>query len=307
MNVREWALIIFTILAQMSVGSFVILQILHFLPVRKMNVEVADRLSDRALLAIVPVMILAILASFAHLGNLLNAPRAVVNLGTSWLSREILFSVLFAIFGGVFALMQWFKIASFQVRQIIAWIAALIGLVLVYSMSMVYMLETQPVWNTFATPVMFFAATFLLGALAIGAACVANYAYVMRKDPSSAEAQCIFLRDAVRWISIVSLVVMGVELVVIPLHLAYLANSAVPEAVASAGLMFGQFGAVFALRLALVFIGAGLFALFLYRLALTPGREKTLGNMVYGAFALVLVAEVMGRFLFYVTGVQIGL
>jgi len=305
--VREWALITFTILAQMSVGSFVILGILHFLAARKSSVEAADRLSDRALLAIGPVLILGMLASFAHLGNPLNAPRAVVNLGASWLSREIFFGVLFAILGGVFALMQWRKIATFQLRQVIAWIAALVGLVLVYSMAMVYMLETQPVWNTFATPVIFFSATILLGALAVGAALVANYAYVMRKDPSCAEAQCILLRDAVRWISIVSIVVMGVELVVIPLHLAYLANSAVPEAVTSAGLMFGQFGAVFALRLALVFIGAGLFALFLYRLALSPGQEKTLGNVVYGAFALVLVAEVMGRFLFYVTQVQVGL
>lgn len=307
MSVREWALITFTILAQMSVGSFVILGILHFLAARKSSVEAADRLSDRALLAIGPVLILGMLASFAHLGNPLNAPRAVVNLGASWLSREIFFGVLFAILGGVFALMQWRKIATFQLRQVIAWIAALVGLVLVYSMAMVYMLETQPVWNTFATPVIFFSATILLGALAVGAALVANYAYVMRKDPSCAEAQCILLRDAVRWISIVSIVVMGVELVVIPLHLAYLANSAVPEAVTSAGLMFGQFGAVFALRLALVFIGAGLFALFLYRLALSPGQEKTLGNVVYGAFALVLVAEVMGRFLFYVTQVQVGL
>jgi len=306
-SVREWALITFTILAQMSVGSFVILGILHFLAARKSSVEAADRLSDRALLAIGPVLILGMLASFAHLGNPLNAPRAVVNLGASWLSREIFFGVLFAILGGVFALMQWRKIATFQLRQVIAWIAALVGLVLVYSMAMVYMLETQPVWNTFATPVIFFSATILLGALAVGAALVANYAYVMRKDPSCAEAQCILLRDAVRWISIVSIVVMGVELVVIPLHLAYLANSAVPEAVTSAGLMFGQFGAVFALRLALVFIGAGLFALFLYRLALSPGQEKTLGNVVYGAFALVLVAEVMGRFLFYVTQVQVGL
>jgi anaerobic dimethyl sulfoxide reductase subunit C (anchor subunit) len=306
-NLREWALIAFTILAQMSVGSFVVLGVIHYIATRKSGMEAADRLSDRALLTIGPVLVLGMLASFAHLGNPLNAPRAVANLGMSWLSREIFFGVLFVIFGGVFALMQWRKIASFQLRRIIAGVAALIGLALVYSMGMVYMLETQPVWNTFATPVMFFAATFLLGALAVGAAFVATYAYVMRKDPSCAETQCVLLRDAVRWISFVSILVMGVELVVIPLHLAYLANSGVPEAVTSAALMFGQFGAVFALRLALVFIGAGLFAVFLYRLALSPGQEKTLGNLVYGAFALVLVAEVMGRFLFYVTQVQIGL
>jgi anaerobic dimethyl sulfoxide reductase subunit C (anchor subunit) len=306
-NLREWALIIFTVFAQMSVGSFVILGILHFLAARKIKLEEADRLSDRALLAIGPVLVLGLLASFAHLGNPLNAPRAVTNLATSWLSREIFFGVLFAIVGGIFAIMQWRKIATFQVRQVIAWVAAAIGLALVYSMANVYMLGTQPVWNTFATPILFFAATFLLGALAVGAALVANYAYIMRKDPNCGEATCILLRDAVRWISVISIVIMGVELVVIPLNLAFLANSSVPEAVKGAGLMFGEFGLMFVLRLAFVFLGAGLFALFLYRLALSPGREKTLGNVVYGAFALVLIAEVMGRFLFYATQVQIGL
>jgi len=88
-NLREWALIIFTVFAQMSVGSFVILGILHFLAARKIKLEEADRLSDRALLAIGPVLVLGLLASFAHLGNPLNAPRAVTNLATSWLSREI--------------------------------------------------------------------------------------------------------------------------------------------------------------------------------------------------------------------------
>jgi len=32
-----------------------------------------------------------------------------------------------------------------------------------------------------------------------------------------------------------------------------------------------------------------------------------LGNLAYAAFALVLVAEVLGRFLFYATHVRIGI
>jgi len=35
MNVREWALIAFTILAQMSVGSFLVLGVVHFFAARK--------------------------------------------------------------------------------------------------------------------------------------------------------------------------------------------------------------------------------------------------------------------------------
>ena len=148
MEVRQLALITFTILTQMSVGSFLILGLVHFFVARKADMEQADRMSDRALLVIGPVVVLAMIASLFHLGNPLNAPRAVTNLGSSWLSREILFTVTFVVIGGVFALMQWRKLASFAVRNVIAWVATVVGLVLVFSMSQIYMLETQPAWNS---------------------------------------------------------------------------------------------------------------------------------------------------------------
>jgi hypothetical protein len=71
--------------------------------------------------------------------------------------------------------------------------------------------------------------------------------------------------------------------------------------------MAGPFSWVLALRVVLAFVGAGIFAMFLYQNALSKGQEKMLGNLVYSAFALVLVAEVLGRFLFYTTHVRIGL
>ena len=217
MNTREWALILFTILAQMSVGSFIVLGVVHFFASRKAGQEQADRFSDLALLAIFPVMGLGLLASLLHLGNPLNSYRAVTNLDSSWLSREVLFGILFALVGFAFALMQWRKVGSFAVRNVVAWVAAVFGIGLVLSMSMVYMLPTQPAWDTFATPVSFFTTTLLLGSLALGAAFVINYAYLQKKDPGCAEAQCELLRSTMRWIAIAAVVLLGVELVVIPL------------------------------------------------------------------------------------------
>ncbi len=159
MNVREWALILFTILTQMSVGAFVVLGLVHTYALRKAGPEQADQLSDRALLAIGPVLVLGLIGSFGHLGNPLNAPRAITNLGTSWLSREIFFSVAFVVVGGVFALMQWRKLSTFAVRNLVAWVAAVLGLIAVLSMSQVYMLRTVPVWNTSIVQFGFFSTT----------------------------------------------------------------------------------------------------------------------------------------------------
>jgi anaerobic dimethyl sulfoxide reductase subunit C (anchor subunit) len=307
MTGKEWALITYTILAQMSVGAFVVLGILHFFAARKAGAEHADRLSDAALLAIGPVLVLGVLASLGHLGNPINAPRAITNLGSSWLSREIFSTVTFTVLGAAFALMQWRKISTQTVRNVLAWLTAIVGLFLVLSMSQVYMLETQPAWNTFATPVQFFATTFLLGTLAIGSAFIANYTYLKSKDPDCAEAQCALVRDALKWIALASIVILGVELVSTPMQLSLLASSPNAEAQSSVAMLISQFAGLFAVRLALVFLGAGLLAVFIYRYATQPGNESIMGSLAYGAFALVFISEVVGRFLFYATHLRIGL
>jgi anaerobic dimethyl sulfoxide reductase subunit C len=306
MNMRDWALITFTILVQMSVGSMWVLMIAHYFAARKFGVEEADRLSDRALLALVPVIVLAFVASLLHLGNPFNAYRAVTNLGSSWLSREIFFGVIFAVLAFVFAFLQWRKIGSFVLRNVIGWLAAIDGLVLVFSMSNVYLLQSQPAWNSWATPVSFFTTAFLLGALAMGAAFVANYAYLQRKQPDCADKQCTLMRDALRWIAVASVLLVGIELVVLPLYLVTIASGSA-IGLASVKLMAGSFGWVLALRIILAFVGAGVLAVFLYRNAISAGREKILGTLTYSAFVMVLIAEVLGRALFYAAHIRIGI
>jgi anaerobic dimethyl sulfoxide reductase subunit C (anchor subunit) len=298
MEAREWALIAFTILAQMAVGAFLVLGVVYYFVKRKAGTEEADRMSDRALLAIGPVMILGLIASLFHLGDIITAYRAVTNLGTSWLSREILFGVLFAVLGGLYALMQWRKISTSTVRNVIGWIAALVGLALVYSMSMVYMLPTQLAWNTLATPFSFFTTTLLLGALAMGAAYVANYGFVKSREPECADVQCDLLRSTMRWIAIASIILVGVEFIIVTLNSMYLSSSA---------MVVEEHGILVGLRMVLAFLGAGVFGIFLYQNALSPGQEKVMGNLAYAAFVVVLVAEVLGRFLFYSSQVQIGI
>lgn len=305
MNTQEWALIIFTILAQMAVGSFLVLGVIHTYARRKAGDEAADRLSDRALLAIGPVLILAMIASLFHLGSPIAAYRAVVNLGSSWLSREIFFGILFVVAGGIFALMQWRKIGSFGLRTVVAWIAALIGLVFIASMVMVYMIPAQPAWNTWLTPISFFITTALLGLFTIGASFVFNYNYIRERDPECAEEQCALLHSSLRGIAVASIVFLGIQLVAIPIYLVSLVNMG-PAAVETARMLTEDYMVLLILQLSLLFLGAGIFALFLYRYATDTGREQLIGRLAYGAFLFVLVGAVIGRYLFYASHVRLG-
>jgi len=306
MSIHDWALVTFTILAQMSVGAFLVLGIAHYYARRKAGLEQADRLSDRALVAIIVTLGLGMLASLFHLGNPLYAPRAVTNLATSWLSREILAGVVFAVLGVVFSAMQWFKWGTFASRNVVAWLAAAAGVALVFSMSQVYMLPNQPSWNTLVTPISFFATTFLLGGLALGVAFVINYAYIQTKNPGCADVQCDLLHTILKGISVASIVLVGFILVTQPLYMGYLATGP-KSAIASARMLVGDYGTLYFLRLALVFLGAGVFGVFLYMTAERTGKERMMSYLTYGAFVLVFVAEVMGRMLFYITHNGIGL
>ncbi len=305
MNPREWALIIFTILAQMSVGGFLVMRVVHFYAVRKAGAVEADRLIDRATLAMILILGLGLFASLFHLGDPLSSPRAITHVATSWLSREILLGVGFGVLGLVSAGMQWFKVGSFGVRNAVAWLASLVGLVLVYSMARVYMLPTQPGWNTLATPVSFYTTSLLLGSLALAVAFFINYMIVKRKNPECTDCQFGMLKSVLSWLSVVAIVMLGVEFVIIPVYLATLAIGG-GAGLGTVDLMVGTFSVVLALRLALAFIGAGILGLFLFQSAKQGDRLSKLGVITCSAFTLVLAAEVLGRFLFYATQVGVG-
>ena len=307
METREWALIAFTILTQMSVGAFIVLGIMHFYAQRKGGLEQADQLADRALLAIVPTLALGMLASLLHLGTPLNAWKTIFNVGSSWLSREILFSVLFVGVAAVFAFMQWRKMYTPQVRNIVALVSVALGLLLIYANARAYMTAAVPLWNSWFTLISFLTTAFLLGALAMGAALVANYAYMQRKDPGCADAQCTLLRDVLRWVAVIAVTLLGVEFLVVPLQIASLASSGSVPALESVNLMAGTYQWVLILRLALVFIGAGILGAFVYSNASSPGKERVAGNLTYLAFLFVLVGEVLGRFLFFASFAKFGI
>lgn len=305
MNTQEWALIIFTILTEMSVGSFLVLGVVHFFVERKAGLKEADRMSDRVLIAIVVTLGLGMLASLFHLGNPLNAYKAVTNVGQSWLSREILSGVIFTVLALVFVALQWFKIGSARLRDVIALVAAVVGVVFIYFQSRIYMLATQPSWNTPLTTITFYASTLLLGVLAIGAALVANCAVVQRKNPDCAETQSEMLRGAIRWIAIASIILVGIEIIVTPIYLAYLGTGSAATQ-ATLAKMAGEYNLAFIFRMVLGFLGAVVLAAFLYQNTSGSGK-KFLGSLAYGAFVLVLIAEVLARFVFYATHVGIGI
>ena len=61
------------------------------------------------------------------------------------------------------------------------------------------------------------------------------------------------------------------------------------------------------LRLLLVFLGAGVLGALIYRFAEKGVWQTRLATLTIAGFSVVLVSEVLSRFLFYATQIRMGL
>jgi anaerobic dimethyl sulfoxide reductase subunit B (iron-sulfur subunit) len=158
-------LMIFTLLGQLAVGGFWAMYWM-FTPLWSLVQYGATTLQLIPLFLVGASLGIGMLASFAHLGTKKNAWRMLAHLKKSWLSKEILFALLFG--------MGWLVTTGealflHRVTPEAIGITAALGLGLVYSMSQVYRLATMPGWNTWRTNAGFLVSTFLMGLVMMSA------------------------------------------------------------------------------------------------------------------------------------------
>lgn len=164
MRRRDLSLVFFTLLAQCSIGIVLWLMLLALITgQRPVSAETGLAPGNPVLLALL-LVVLATTMSFLHLGNPRSAPRAIRNLATSWLSREILAIGLFTVCLLLAFLAGW-RTGAAGFAGLLLLPAALAGLFLLWTMSGVYSIVTVPSWNSAHTPIGFTLATLSLGAV----------------------------------------------------------------------------------------------------------------------------------------------
>lgn len=238
-------------------------------PVFKMNTLAALILSA-----------IGMLASLVHLGKPLLALTSMSNIFSSWLSREIFFS------GGFFVLLviYWWLERSDKaagLRNALAWLAGLTGLIAVFAMGQLYMKTVIPAWQSANTLVDFYATTVILGAI------------VLFVTAGKARAQLPRLDLAV-------LAAVFVQVAFVPGYLAGIGAMA-GAGQESAALLAGSYGAMTVLRWLLTLGG-----IFLFVLART-GKSANQAGYLYVALGVLFVGAFIGRFLFYISGIPVGI
>lgn len=162
---KEWPLVAFTILGQTAVGVFWFFH-LPFLA-RMRTPAYGWRVTWLVVLALVLLLTgLAAAISFFHLRHPFRARFVLNNLRSSWLSREILFELVFMALVALSGWLAWSRAPSRGTTWSLLVAACLAGGFFLASMAKLYMLSTLPAWSEIYTPLSFFLTTLALGALA---------------------------------------------------------------------------------------------------------------------------------------------
>jgi anaerobic dimethyl sulfoxide reductase subunit C (anchor subunit) len=168
---KERSLVAFTLLGQTAVGMFWALAL------------VSRRVPGGATWVRGPTLVVGVLllaagvSAVLHLGTPRNAWRALSNVGSSWLSREVALTGLFVVGWLVVTFMRDVLPAAGPgsaaggaagmapaAADLATALTALVGGALVYAMARVYRLRTVPAWDTRITPLSFYLTTLSLGA-----------------------------------------------------------------------------------------------------------------------------------------------
>ncbi len=159
----HWPLVLMLVLTQMSVGAFLVDQLLggHDVPRERLLASALD-----AAAGFVPGMI-GLLASTLHLGRPWLAYRAIIGWRTSWLSREVIAFGAFAAAALLYALLPLLQAGGLEVspvwQRVLGGGVAIAGVAGVASSTMIYASTRRPFWNPAYTVLKFLGTCAVLG------------------------------------------------------------------------------------------------------------------------------------------------
>ncbi|HBT4728653.1 dimethyl sulfoxide reductase anchor subunit [Klebsiella quasipneumoniae] len=276
---HEWPLVLFTVLGQCVVGATLISGLVWL--------ELADQREARQRLVrsmffIWLLMGIGFLASVMHLGSPLRAFNSLNRVGASALSNEIASGALFFAVGGFWWLLAVLEKMPAALGKIWLVITLLLGLLFVLAMTRVYQIDTVPTWYTGYTTSAFFLTVLLSGPLF--AALLLQMAKV----------------DVNGWfiagLSVAALVISAAVIVMQSTGL-----STIHSSVQQAASLLPNYGRLQALRLILLALGLGCWLCPLIR------RQPPRAVGLLAGLLLVLIAECIGRGLFYGLHMTVGM
>lgn len=154
---HELPLVFFTVLAQASVGLFVIMTMLTML--KKAN----DAQMDKAAIISLIFVMIAGGSAIMHLGQPLRALNALFGAGRSPMSNEILICAIFGACVFAYVAANGLSWVSTAMKSAISVVGSIAGLGLIFTIPQVYQLDSIPTWNTPITSIQLLLTALICG------------------------------------------------------------------------------------------------------------------------------------------------
>lgn len=161
---KKLSLIAFTLLAQSAVGAFWALLAVRFWAAKEVGWPRAEAWAFPVLLGILISVLLGLAFSLFLFGRSKDSWRALLKLPASWPRREVIIALLFLVCACATAPIKFFPIGIPFLVGSADGIAALVGLLLLWTVARAYRIAA----DCWTAPAAFFVGSILLGALGAG-------------------------------------------------------------------------------------------------------------------------------------------
>lgn len=305
MNVREWALPVYTILMQLSAGTLLLLWITRALRMQGFDSAARSRVVKVPLTIVLFTTCVAMVGSHFHLSQPFRSYMAVVNFRTSWLSREIVFTILFVLTLGFLTLLHWLTDERTRLKSLLGWLACCFGLILVFCMSHIYLLPTQSAWNSQFTIISFYLTLVFLGCIALPAIFLIDFSFSAVLVPRGLDERAGLIRTVLIGCTTAA-VLAWVAIVLVSTQQMQMLRAGDSWAKTSFELLTTLYLPLLVLRVVLPLFGL-LWLGFSLAQALKQNKSiRELTTPAYISCISVMVGEILGRFLFYAIHIRLG-
>lgn len=270
---HEWSLIFFTVFAQTAVGAYLLVSFRALVDGHDTDKINSYKIPMFFLWAIMGV---GFLFSTTHLGSPLRAFNALNQFGSAWLSNEIFFGAAFFAVGGLQWLLSVLNKGGVALQKILMFAAMALGVVFMYAMINVYMIDTVPTWNNIYTPMSFVMTMAVAGLL------LSHFVFSMVDD-----AEFKLSRN----FAMLAVLAVAISLIVTISKANFIGD--VQTSVVKASDLVDGLGMYLGIQVALLLAG-----LLIWLLPLL--NKKAVNPVNLGlALALIIGSELIGRGLFY--------
>jgi anaerobic dimethyl sulfoxide reductase subunit C (anchor subunit) len=306
MNIREWTLPIYTILTQLASGALFVLWVIRTLSIPQYGRQEVDRIMRIPVFIILVTILGGITGAHFHLSRPFLSFLALANFRTSWLSRELVFNLFFIFSEGCLCILYWSSFGNKKYITFLGWVAIFFGFATDFCMSRIYMLPSQPAWNSPFTIISFVQTTFLLGVMAVPVLLIMDSIFSKSRLQDNQVIRARTIRASFDALAVIAFLLV-ITIVVVNLFQISNLRYGNESARTAMQLLVVLYQPLFIIRIVFLFVGVLWLGITVFLWNSRMREPERLMTPVFIACLMVMVAEILGRFLFYAVHVRVGI